>query len=365
MKLTLLQKDLSPKLLVVNRFVSSRAQLPILSNIKFKTQNNKLFLTATNLEMSICATVPITVETDGEITLPARAVYELVSNMNENIMIEAIGENVKLVSEEFNSSLSGINTADFPEVPTARTGESIKINSNEFAGAVSKVLFSTSPDDTRPALAGILLIFLKDSLTLVSSDGFRLSKVSISMPGSSREDKLILPKLAVTEIAKLITKENKDFSLSYDRDQAQVIFDLGDHVISSRIIEGEYPNFEKIIPQSYSTQASVDKLTLLKHIKTAAVFARDGSGIINLEIDKTEITINAESNKLGTHKSRVPAKVDGDKVEISYNYRYIEEFLNVVSGEDILLEFTNSAAAGVFRDASEKNYLHLIMPVRG
>ena len=115
---------------------------------------------------------------------------------------------------------------------------------------------------------------------------------------------------------------------------------------------------------SFSSQSSVDRATLLKHIKTAAVFARDGSGIINLEVETAEIVINAESTKLGTHKSRVPAKVEGDKVEIAYNYRYIEEFLNVVSGEDILLEFTNSAAAGVFRDVKEKNYLHLIMPVR-
>lgn len=365
MKLTLLQKDFAQKLTIVNRFVSSRAQLPILSNLKLKTDKSKLLIYATNLEMSICMKLGANTEADGEITLPARVLHDLVASIaSDQIMIESVGENVKIVSEESSSSLSGMNTSDFPTIPDTVVGETIEINATEFSKALASVLYSASLDDTRPALAGILFIFKGNTLSLVSSDGFRLSKFDITSDTNFPESKVILPKHAISEVGKLITNLDKNITFSLDVENNQVVFDLGDAIISSRVIEGEYPTFEKIIPHSFAVKVNIDRETFLKHIKSAAVFAREGSSIINLSVEESEVVITAESSRIGSHMSRINAKVEGESASINFNYRYIEEFLNAVKGDDIILELTNSSSAGVFKDSKLTNYLHLIMPVR-
>ena len=366
MKLTTLQKDLAPKLSVINRFISSRAQLPILSNVKLATDKNKLLLYATNLEMSVVARTGATVDEEGEITLPARALGELISNMDQGqIMIETTGENVKIVSEEFNSNLSGINASEFPSIPESLTKDILEIDTQVFSQALSKVLFSTASDDTRPALSGVLFIFTSNGLTLVSSDGFRLSKFDIKTPSGYKESKLIIPKHTIMEVSKLLDKDSKTLKFSFDADNNQIVFELSDIIISSRVIDAEYPDFQRIIPASHSTLVSVDKASFLKHIKSSSVFAKDGSGIVNISVEDGEVILTAESSKLGSHLSRMSANIEGDSVSISYNYRFIEEFLLNASGEDITIKFTNSSSAGVFLDKTLPSFLHLVMPVRG
>ncbi|OGM31838.1 DNA polymerase III subunit beta [Candidatus Woesebacteria bacterium RIFCSPHIGHO2_01_FULL_44_21] len=362
MKITVLQKDLTKILSHSSRFVSSRAQLPILTNIKLAAQSSKLSIAATNLEMSCVASIGAQVESEGEVAVPSRILVDLVGSLrSDKITLSSEGETLKIEAEGFKGSLAGLNTSDFPVVPSALK-ESVALPKTDFLEAVGSTIFSCSTEASRPALAGVLFIFSEHSLSLVASDGFRLSKKTVNMKGM-KAAKLILPKNILTELVR-IAADAKKVSMEVSESERQVLFALDDVVISSRLVEGEYPPFEKIIPTSSSINTNVSKADFAAAIKTASVFAREAANVIILHIGEDTLKISAESARAGSQESSIAAKVDGPELDIPYNYRFIEEFLNVAKGESVVMKFNSTTSPGVFLDASDENYLHLIMPVK-
>lgn len=362
MKVTVLKKDLGKTLSYASRFVSTRAQLPVLSNIKLVASGAKLTIMATNLEMSIAAPIGAQVDDPGEVAVPARTFIDLISSLNsEKIAINSDGENLSFEADNFKGDMVGLNTSDFPAVPMS-IEKPMELTKEDFSSALDRVLFSCSLDDTRPALAGVLLIFDSGTLSLVSSDGFRLSKKDISIKDKSQE-KIILPKSVLVEVGK-ISGGIESLSLSFNKDENQVVFSLDDIIVSSRLVDGEYPPFEKIIPESSSLKINVDKTELTSAVKTASVFARDASNIVKLHGEDEALFVSVESPKSGSQESTVVAKVDGPAIDILYNFRYLEDFLSVAAGESVELRFNSPTAAGVFIDSADEGYLHLIMPVK-
>lgn len=368
MKIAVLQKEFSKTLNHTTRFVAQRAQLPILSNIKIETNKARLVVSATNLEMSIAASIGAKVEEDGEIAVPARVFSELVSSLSsEKLEISTKGEVVSLSGENFKGTVSGINTADFPEIPSSAKVQST-ISSDSFVSAVTQIIFSVSLELARPALAGVLLIFDENKLSMVSSDGFRLSRKTIQIKNEDKAlhgAKIIVPKAVLSEVVRLVSSE-KEIGFSFDEKERQVLFSLPDSgiVIASRLVEGEYPPFEKIIPQNSATTVSVDKKDLFGAVKTASIFARDGANTATLHIEDDALVVSAESARAGKQETSMPAKVTGPGIDMLFNYRYLEEFLSAIKGDSILMKFNSATSAGVFLDASDENYLHLIMPVK-
>lgn len=240
-----------------------------------------------------------------------------------------------------------------------------------FLKALSQVIFASSVDETRPILTGILFIFQKDLLTLVATDGFRLSQKRLPLNGKRKikEQKIILPKGALTELSRF-SKEYENFSLDFREKDNQVVFGFPDVVFSSRVLEGEFPNFERIIPKSSQIKINSDKEELLKAVKLASVFARDSANIVKVSVTEDGVRIYAESSRSGSQETEVDAKVESQidikekEFEIAFNFRFLEEFLHVVEGEEVQVEFSGTTSPGVFRDPKDKNYLHLIMPVR-
>lgn len=367
MKLTVLQENLSEALNNALRFTSSKAQLPVLGNILFSAKKTKLSVLATNLEISIAVSVGARVEKEGEITIPARVISELVSNLPAGqIELNVEKERVKISAQGFQSDLAGMNANDFPSIPQNLDKQnSIDLPKEEFSQALSQVIFSASIDETRPILTGVLFLFQKGSLTLVATDGFRLSQKKVSLGGGGKLQKVILPKSALGEISRLSQGAEK-ISLSYKEKDSQAVFEIGDCVLSTRILEGEFPAFEKIIPKGGGVRVGVDKEEFLRAVKTASVFARDSANIVRFTTEKGAISLNAESNQTGSQKAKVDAKVDAESkgFEIAFNYRFVEEFLHAAKGDEVTLTFSTPTAPGVFQDATDINYLHLIMPVR-
>ncbi len=362
MKTTVLQKDLNKILSISSRFVSPHAALPVLSNFKIHTKGAKLIIEATNLEMSISGSIGAQTTEEGEVAIPARVLTDVVSNLSgEKIELSLDGENLTVESEGFSAQVLGLNASEFPEVPSA-ADKAVEIPKEELLNAVSKVIFASSGDDTRPALAGVLFYFESENLSLVSSDGFRLSR-KIVKHKSPASFKLIIPKNILLELVK-IGKDAKKLSLHVNQDDKQIIFLVDDIVLSSRLVEGEYPPYEKIIPESGSTVVNVSKVDLQKAVRLASVFSRDGANIVTLEIKEGSVRVLGESAKSGSQVSLVAAKLIGPELSILYNYRYLEEFLGVVSGESVEMRFNSPTAAGVFLDSSDGFYLHLIMPVK-
>jgi len=366
MKLTILQNEFAKSLNLVSRFVSSRAQLPILGNIKLEATKNRLLVMATNLENSIAVAIGAKVLRPGELAVPAKAISELIGGLGPGtISLTANKEQLEIESDNFKGKVLGVNTSDFPFVPVKLPPKSMKIEQSIFKGALERTLFAVSSDDTRPVLTGILFMLEKNKLVLASSDGFRLSQVEMDLVKNSLTERLIIPKNALVESGRAFEKENGQIDFLFDKENSQVILGAGDTVLTSRVIEGEFPDFTKIIPSSFRVTVNLEREELLRAVKTSSVFARDSGNIIRLKVENGGMRISSESAKTGSQEAFTEGKIDGDEgLEISFNYRFIEEFLNVASGSEVEIKFNDTTSPGVFLDPKSKNFLHLIMPVR-
>lgn len=370
MKLQVLQENLSRALSITSRFANTRAQLPVLANILLSTKKNKLLVSSTNLEISVSISVGAKIGKEGEITVPARTITDLISNLPPGaINVQTEKEQIKISAQNFNSVLSGMNSSDFPSIPQTVGKGALKLPKDDILDALSCVLFAASIDETRPVLTGVLLIFKRDNLFLVATDGFRLSQKKLPLKAPRELQRIILPKSALSELSRL-ADDGEKISFSYAAGDSQVIFGIGDAVLTSRVIEGEFPDFEKIIPKESNFKVNVDKEELFRAVRLASVFARDSANVVKIAVKKGSIELSAESQQAGSQETSVDAKVEGKVsgkdggLEISFNYRFLEDFLNVAKGEDVQIEFSSSSAPGVFTDPKDSNFLHLIMPVR-
>lgn len=366
MNIQVLQENFSKALITASRFTSSRAQLPVLGNILLKASRNRLSVSSTNLETSIALSIGAKVEKEGEITIPSRVITDLVSNLRPGtISLSTEKEQLTIEAEKFHSVISGMNPSDFPEIPQSLGNTAFALPKEDFLDALSQVLFAASVDETRPVLTGVLLIFKKGQLVLVSTDGFRLSQKKISLKAGSREGNIILPKNVLMEVLRL-SSEGEEVLFEARTKDGQCVFGIDDTVLSSRLLEGEFPDFERIIPKEASLKISLDKEELFRAVKLSSVFARDSANIVGLKVRKDAIELSAESQLAGSQKAQVEAKVEGNAkdFEISFNFRFLEELLHSIKGEEVLLEFSTPSAPGVFTDPKDPSFLHLIMPVR-
>ncbi len=369
MKLQILQENLEKAVNITTRFASTRAQLPILGNILISARKNKIYVSSTNLEISASVQVGAKVEREGEISIPAKVITDLISNLpKETINLEAEKEQLKITTSGFSSMVLGMNSSDFPKVPNSLSEKNtITFLRTEISESLNKVIFSTSTDETRPVLTGVLFILSGKFLSLVSTDGFRLSRKTILLKYNVKEKKsVVIPKGVLAEIGRGVFDVD-EILFDLDESEKQVIFGLGDTVLTSRLLEGEYPDFEKIIPKSSFVKITLDKEEFLRAVKLASIFARESANIVKIKVLKDLIKVSAESGAAGSQETKVDAKVEkegGDEFEIAFNYRFLEDFLHSVAGEEIRMEFTNPTSAGVFRDTGDPEYLHLIMPVK-
>lgn len=373
MKLQLLQENLEKAVGITSRFASTKAQLPILGNILISTKKSKIFISSTNLEISASVKIGAKIEEEGEISIPAKVITDLVSNLpKETINLESEKEQLKISTSGFSSTILGMDSTDFPKVPNSiDEKESISFSKKDLSESLNKVTFATSVDETRPILTGVLFILDKDSLSLVATDGFRLSKKVINVGKLSDQKKqVVIPKGILGEIGRGVF-DGESVLFNLEENEKQVVFGLEDTILTSRLLEGDYPDFEKIIPSQSNIKVILDKEEFLRAVKLASIFARESANVVKIKILKDSLKVSAESGQAGSQETKVDAKVEGEasdinsgKFEIAFNYRYLEDFLHSVVGEEVEMNFLNPTSAGVFRDTSDSDYLHLIMPVR-
>jgi DNA polymerase-3 subunit beta len=369
MKLQVLQENLNKAVGVTARFADSRAQLPILGNVLISAKKSKVFVSSTNLEISACVRIGAKVENEGEISVPAKVISELVSNLpKDTIELESEKEQLKVVTQSFSSTILGMNSSDFPPVPNSiNEKNTISLSEKNIAESLSKVIFSTSSDETRPILTGVLFILENGSLTLVATDGYRLSKKTILLKDYKGGKKsVVIPKGILAEVERGFAGGD---GVLFDLEETdkQVIFGLDDTILTSRLLEGEFPDFEKIIPKGSNIKITLDKEEFLRAVKLASIFARESANVVKVKALKDSIKVFAESGAAGSQETKVDAKIEkggNEDFEIAFNFRFLEDFLHSVSGEEVLMEFTNSTSAGVFKDTLDQQFLHLIMPVK-
>ena len=350
---------------IASRFASTRAQLPVLGNVLLSAQKTKVSVCSTNLEVAVSISIGAKVEKEGEISVPAKVINEVIGNLPGGIVdLSSEKEQLKITSPNFSSTILGMDASDFPKIPGSIGKEkAISISRDELVKALSQVIFAASVDETRPVLTGVLFAWEKGGLSLVATDGFRLSQKKIKVQGGNLP-KVILPKMILSEISRSQGGDGEILFELREKDK-QAVFGLGDVVLSSRLLEGEYPDFEKILPKSSSIKVLLDKEEFLRTVKLASVFARDSANIVKIKVLKDSVKVTAESGMAGNQEAKIDAKVEGTgDFEIAFNFRFLEEFLHSVVGEEVKMEFSGESAPGLFTDTSDSSYLHLIMPVR-
>ena len=363
MEVTLLTSEFAKTLNVASRFVSTRSTLPILSNIALKSEKSSVLVLSTDLEVSLAAKVGAKISEEGEIALPSKAFSETIANLGgEQVILKNEGEVVVIQSEGFKSQLNGINTSEYPRIVDKVSESALSIPTKLLVPALNKVLFAASTDEARPILTGVLFIFRKNELVLVATDGFRLSQKKFDLESTLDDTQIVVPKRILAELPRLVTTPEVSFeSLKEDN---LVAFAIPNIVLTSRVLEGEFPNYERIMPKLTRCNVNVSKEDLARAVKLSSIFARDNANTIKLTVKENELMISGESQKNGTEELNIPAKVEGEKVSVSFNFRFIEEFLGVVGGESVELKLNDATAPSVFSDPKDASFLHLIMPVR-
>lgn len=369
MKLILLQENLEKALSLINRTANLKTQLPITTNALIKTKNGEIEITATDLENTTRITIEGKVEKEGGILLPTKTLTEVVAALpKEQVVIETEGLSAEVRSSKHKAKINGISPSEFPE-PQEEKGEQ-KVAIDSILRNIKTVVFASSSDESRAVLTGILIRFTEEGMLIVATDGYRLSLKKIAEKTKTQElQNLIIPARILGEIAKIAKEREKQNGetegiLSIGGAKNQAIFSLPGIKFFTRLIEGEYPAFEKIIPQSNSTQAIFDKDEFLSAVRLSSVFAREGANIIKLTLSRKGITLSANAPQVGENRCEIEGNLKGEENEIAFNSRFLLDFLANVDTKEISFEMTGPLNPGVFKIPGDNSYLHIIMPVR-
>ncbi|MBF8250158.1 MAG: Beta sliding clamp [Candidatus Levybacteria bacterium] len=375
MKVSLISENLQKKILFVNHAISTRGQLPILLNFLLEAGEGKLTISATDLEIGITVEVPAKTEEEGRLTVPAKTFLELVGTISSGkITLETTDEGLVLTGEKEKTVFQTTPADEFPKLYEDKGKQTLILKKETLEKDFSKVVFAASPDSERPALSGVLIKEEKDGFLLVATDGYRLSlkkkalqntKKNPPAGGTGEEVSMLVPARVIRELIQMEKDEDAGDVVVYaSKEKNQIIFFQNDTILVGRLIEAEFPNYEKIIPADFSTKTIFEKDSLQRAIKAGYVFARQTAGIIKLTIEKNKILVSANAPSVGKNLIEVEAKTTGEENEIAFNARYLLDFLSNSTSELISFEMNGPLNPGVFREIDDPSFMHLVMPIR-
>ena len=374
MKVTVLQENIARGLGIVSRAVSPRSTLPVLANILIATDEGRLRLSATNLEMGITCWIAARIEDEGSTTVPARTLADLVNTLPGDqvaLTLDASTQTLNMRSGTSTNDIKGIDAQEFPPMPVPDMEGAVQLNVVDFREMIHQVAFAASTDEARPVLMGVLVIVEGDKITMAAADGFRLSVRSATLSAPAPQSvNIIVPARALNELARIASDGEESISMVVPKGRGQVVFRVKDVELVSQLIDGTFPDYQQIIPRSYKSRTLVSTASLLKACKQAEIFAREGSNVARLDIkaaqgemEPSEVEISATSEETGKNETIVEATVDGSGVLIAFNVKYLREALEIIKTPNVALETSAANAPGVIRPVGEDDFLHVIMPM--
>lgn len=365
MELSLTQENFTRALSNVGRVASSKAGLPILSNILLRTDGSRLLVAATNLEIASTQVIGAKIITPGAITVPAKLISEFVSSLPKGTIDLKVKDNALSISSgNYSSRINGVIADEFPELPTIDESSSVKysINPVDFKQAVAQTIVTSSNDATRPVLTGVYWHSFEGNLYLAATDGYRLSERRLVE--TSSEVAAIIPTSTLQEVLRTLNDDVTEVDVLFD--ETQVRFRVGDSEITSRLIDGNYPDYRQLIPASSETEIVIDAADFVRVTKIAGLFARESGGSVTLSADKEKqlLSIHSIASELGENTSSASAEVSQDG-QVTLNSRYLSEALSVVDGNTVEFRFSGKLAPCVLTTKGKDiNYKHIIMPLK-
>lgn len=362
MKLQVTQENLHKALSSVGRVANTRGTLPILSNILIRTVGKRLSIAATNLDIAITHLIGSKVETEGSVTVPARLMVDFVASLPEGtINLELEDNKLHITTEHYNSTINGTSAEDFPVMPAIEGGNKWDISSSELKSALQQVLGAASSDESRVVLTGVYIYSHDKKLCFAATDSYRLAEKSIT--SKADDTSLLVPATALQDLLRLL--EDSDEPVHITHDDQQVQFKVADVELVARLIEGNYPDYQKLVPTNFAHTALITKQELTNITKVSSLFARESAGSVTLELNSKDqqVSIRSIASQLGENTATAPATITGDG-SITLNSRYILDALGAIEGGNIQIGFNEKLEPCVLTSPEHKDYLHVIMPLK-
>lgn len=365
MYLICLQNNLKNLLNLSQGIIGQHLTLPILNNVLIQAQKGTLRISATNLEMALIIETTAKVEKSGSLTVPAKILNNLISNlMDKKIILESKANNFIIKSQNYQATIKGLTSKDFPIIPKIEKRYSFEMSVASLRAGLMSVVNSVALTDTRPEISGVLFDLTDTTLKLVSTDSFRLAerKIKIETKQANFNDQIIVPARTIQELVKILAVAQKDLEIAVG--DSQVLFACTNIQLISRLIEGRYPDYQEIVPDNFETQVNLDKKEFLEIVKLTSLFASKINDLTLLvDPKKSQVEVCAQNIDLGENKANLSAEIEGQPVKLVCNYRYLLEGLNNITASRVSIGLNGPAQPFVLRGSGQKNFLYLIMPL--
>lgn len=363
MKIEVLQEQLLEGLGIVSRAVAVRAQLPVLSHILIEARNEGLVLSATDLELGIVAKVAAKVINPGKVAVPAKMFMEFLGSLNPGkVELSLEGESLNLIAPGYKGKFQTIEASEFPTLSEASSeSELCKIGAATLSQAIERVVFASAKDSLRPVLTGVLWEVGKKKIRLVATDGFRLAVEELSVESKTEGQNLLVPSRVVMEVIRLAGES--EVKIGYLPATSQVYFVVGEVLVLSQLLSGNFPDYQKILPKEFSTEIKVNKGELLQAIKATNIFARDNSNMVRWQIGEGQLVLLSSSPERGECRVEVPVKLEGDPLEIIFNAKYVLDYLSIAASDDLWVGMGGKLAPGMIKDTKRESGQYIVMPI--
>lgn len=361
MEIQVTQENIAKALSSVGRVANSRGTLPILSNVLIKTVDNRVSVSATNLDIAITHFIGSKVKKEGAITVQAKLMHDFISSLPNGVIdMKLTDSKLSIKTEKYTSIINGVPADDFPVMPAIAKGEQLVLNAKYMKHALQQVVVAASTDEARPVLTGVYIHSDGDQVYVAATDSYRLAQKLIKASG---EVSLLIPATAIQDLLRIIGDSDGDLILSYD--EQQVLFTVGDVELVARLIDGKYPDYQKLLPKKFETVARLKKTDFLNITKVSSLFARESAGSVTVDVNEDDqlVSINAIASQLGENTASADAEVKGQG-SITLNSRYILDALHACDGDEITISFNSKLEPCIIQDPSSKDYLHVIMPLK-
>ncbi len=374
MKLSCLQENFKRGLALASHAVAARSTLPVLSHVLLSTDGGRLKIASTNLEMSLSCWIGAKVDQEGAVTVPAKLLSEFVSNLPDDtiqLMLEERTQILNLRCARTAANIKGFEAEEFPSIPVVQTDQpTLSIPPHVLREAVNQVAFAAAADDTRPVLAGVLIRVRDTTATFVATNGFRLSVKTIELPQPVQSPQaIIVPVRTLTELGRIIGDIESLVEITVTASRDQVLFHCDNVDLVSRLIDGTFPDYERIIPKQYATRSVLDRNAFLQSTRQAAVFATASANIAKLALESGgewgpgRLVLSANAAEVGDNKSEIDGQIVGVEDQLAINIKYLQEALNAISTSQVALETQTGSTPGVFRPVGDDGFIHIVMPM--